>query len=99
MLKGSLEFWLDELEFHVLQEGDSFWFESNLGHRWFNPTDEEAAHRRPFSLASILRSEVIEPNRYHYQYEANAKQPGQARFPHRGLALQLDPEFRPILLI
>lgn len=42
MLKGSLEFWLDELEFHVLQEGDSFWFESNLGHRWFNPSDEEA---------------------------------------------------------
>ena len=42
MLKGSLEFWLDELEFHVLQEGDSFWFESNLGHRWFNPTDKEA---------------------------------------------------------
>lgn len=42
MLKGSLEFWLDELEFHVLQEGDSFWFESNLGHRWFNPTDKDA---------------------------------------------------------
>jgi DNA-binding transcriptional MerR regulator/quercetin dioxygenase-like cupin family protein len=42
MLKGSLEFWLDELEFHVLHEGDSFWFESNLGHRWFNPTEEEA---------------------------------------------------------
>jgi DNA-binding transcriptional MerR regulator/quercetin dioxygenase-like cupin family protein len=43
MLKGSLEFWLDELEVHTLQEGDSFWFESNLGHRWFNPNDEEAA--------------------------------------------------------
>jgi len=42
MLKGSLEFWLDELESHVVQEGDSFWFESNLGHRWFNPSDEEA---------------------------------------------------------
>jgi DNA-binding transcriptional MerR regulator/quercetin dioxygenase-like cupin family protein len=42
MLKGSLEFWLDELEVHELQEGDSFWFESNLGHRWFNPTDKEA---------------------------------------------------------
>jgi DNA-binding transcriptional MerR regulator/quercetin dioxygenase-like cupin family protein len=42
MLKGSLEFWLDELESHVVQEGDSFWFESHLGHRWFNPTDEEA---------------------------------------------------------
>ena len=42
MLKGNLEIWLDELECHVLQEGDSFWFESNLGHRWFNPSDEEA---------------------------------------------------------
>jgi DNA-binding transcriptional MerR regulator/quercetin dioxygenase-like cupin family protein len=42
MLKGSLEIWLDELECHVLQEGDSFWFESNVGHRWFNPSDEEA---------------------------------------------------------
>jgi DNA-binding transcriptional MerR regulator len=42
MLKGSLEVWLDELEFHVLQEGDSFWFESNIGHRWFNPADKEA---------------------------------------------------------
>ena len=42
MLKGSLEFWLDELEFHVLQEGDSFWFESNLGHRWYNPAEQEA---------------------------------------------------------
>ncbi len=42
VLKGSLEIWLDELEGHVLQEGDSFWFESNLGHRWFNPSDKEA---------------------------------------------------------
>ena len=42
MLKGSLEFWLDELEVHELQAGDSFWFESNLGHRWFNPNNEEA---------------------------------------------------------
>jgi DNA-binding transcriptional MerR regulator/quercetin dioxygenase-like cupin family protein len=42
MLQGSLEIWLDELECHVLRAGDSFWFESNLGHRWFNPSDEEA---------------------------------------------------------
>jgi DNA-binding transcriptional MerR regulator/quercetin dioxygenase-like cupin family protein len=42
VLKGSLEIWLDELECHLLQEGDSFWFESNLGHRWFNPSDQEA---------------------------------------------------------
>ncbi|PWU07259.1 MAG: MerR family transcriptional regulator [Terriglobia bacterium] len=43
MLKGTLEIWLDELECHVLQEGDSFWFESNVGHRWFNPSDIEAS--------------------------------------------------------
>ncbi len=42
MLKGGLEMWLDELECHILKEGDCFWFESNLGHRWFNPFDEEA---------------------------------------------------------
>ena len=39
MLKGSLEIWLGEPECHVLQEGDSFWFESSVGHRWFNPSD------------------------------------------------------------
>lgn len=43
MLKGTLEIWLDELECHVLHEGDSFWFESSMGHRWFNPSDREAA--------------------------------------------------------
>lgn len=42
MLKGKLEIWLGETECHTLQEGDSFLFESNLGHRWFNPSDEEA---------------------------------------------------------
>ena len=42
MLEGELEIWLDELEGHTLKPGDSFWFESNLGHRWFNPSDEEA---------------------------------------------------------
>lgn len=42
MLRGTLEIWLDEMECHVLREGDSFWFESNLGHRWFNPGSEEA---------------------------------------------------------
>jgi len=51
------------------------------------------------AVSKILRSEVIEPKRYYYQYEANAKQPGQARFPHCGLALQFDPEFRPIVPI
>ena len=43
MLRGTLEVWLDEVECHVLQQGDSFWFESNRGHRWFNPTNKEAA--------------------------------------------------------
>ncbi|MGI8962451.1 MAG: cupin domain-containing protein [Bryobacteraceae bacterium] len=42
MLEGRLEIWLDEVETHVLEKGDSFWFESNLGHRWFNPLNEEA---------------------------------------------------------
>jgi DNA-binding transcriptional MerR regulator/quercetin dioxygenase-like cupin family protein len=42
MLAGTLEIWLDELECFVLHEGDSFWFESTLGHRWFNPGDVDA---------------------------------------------------------
>lgn len=42
MLAGTLEVWLDEIECFVLREGDSFWFESTLGHRWFNPSDTEA---------------------------------------------------------
>ena len=42
MLKGSLEIWLDELDCYVLNDGDSFWFESTLGHRWFNPSKQEA---------------------------------------------------------
>jgi quercetin dioxygenase-like cupin family protein/DNA-binding XRE family transcriptional regulator len=42
MLAGELEIWLDETESHSLRAGDSFWFESNLGHRWFNPSAEEA---------------------------------------------------------
>ena len=43
MLQGTLEIWLDELECHVLHEGDSLWFESTRGHRWFNSGDREAA--------------------------------------------------------
>ena len=42
MLQGSLEIWLDELECRVLHVGDSFWFPSTRGHRWFNPSYEEA---------------------------------------------------------
>lgn len=42
MLSGTLEIWLDEIESYTLEAGDSFWFESNLGHRWSNPADEKA---------------------------------------------------------
>jgi len=42
MMEGTLEVWLDELECFVLNEGDSFWFESTLGHRWFNPGKQDA---------------------------------------------------------
>ena len=41
MVQGTLELWLDELECHTLHRGDSFWFESTVGHRWFNPSDEQ----------------------------------------------------------
>ena len=41
MLKGELEIWLDEAECYVLHENESFWFESNRGHRWFNPGAKE----------------------------------------------------------
>ena len=42
MLKGTLEIWLGELERHLLRPGDRFWFGSNVGHRWFNSSDEDA---------------------------------------------------------
>lgn len=42
MMTGTLEIWLDELQCHTLREGDSFWFESTVGHRWYNPSTEEA---------------------------------------------------------
>jgi DNA-binding transcriptional MerR regulator/quercetin dioxygenase-like cupin family protein len=42
MVSGTLEVWLDEIECFVLQQGDSFWFESTLGHRWFNPGSDDA---------------------------------------------------------
>lgn len=43
MLKGELEIWLDEAECYVLHVNESFWFESNRGHRWYNPGKKEAA--------------------------------------------------------
>lgn len=42
VLKGELEIWLDETECYVLHRNESFWFESNRGHRWYNPGKEEA---------------------------------------------------------
>ena len=42
MMSGTLELWLDELQCHILHQGDSFWFESTVGHRWYNPSSEEA---------------------------------------------------------
>jgi quercetin dioxygenase-like cupin family protein len=42
MLSGTLEIWLDELQCHTLHEGDGFWFESSVGHRWYNPSSEMA---------------------------------------------------------
>jgi len=42
MMSGTLEIWLDELECHTIRQGDSFWFESTVGHRWFNPGDDDA---------------------------------------------------------
>jgi DNA-binding transcriptional MerR regulator/quercetin dioxygenase-like cupin family protein len=42
MMAGTLELWLEELKCYTLQEGDSFWFESSMGHRWYNPGDQEA---------------------------------------------------------
>ena len=41
MLKGELEIWLDETECYVLHENESFWFESNRGHRWYNPGEKD----------------------------------------------------------
>lgn len=41
IMSGTLELWLDELECYTLHTGDSFWFESTLGHRWYNPSDRE----------------------------------------------------------
>ncbi len=41
MLAGTLELWLDELQCYILDAGDSFWFESTHGHRWFNQGETE----------------------------------------------------------
>lgn len=41
VISGELELWLDELERYTLREGDSLWFESTTGHRWYNPSNQE----------------------------------------------------------
>ena len=41
MISGTLEIWLDEIRCHTLHEGDGFWFESTVGHRWYNPSNKE----------------------------------------------------------
>ena len=46
MMSGTLEIWLDELQCHTLQQGDSFWFESTVGHRWFNPSSDDFERNR-----------------------------------------------------
>ena len=42
MMSGTIELWLDELQCHTLRDGDGFLFESTVGHRWYNPSSEEA---------------------------------------------------------
>ena len=41
VVTGTLELWLDEFERYTLRAGDSLWFESTHGHRWYNPSSEE----------------------------------------------------------
>jgi uncharacterized cupin superfamily protein len=36
VLQGEVEFWLNELERHVVQAGDCLTFPSSLRHRWRN---------------------------------------------------------------
>ncbi len=42
LLTGSLEVWLDEIECYSMSPGDSLWFDSSSGHRFLNPSSEEA---------------------------------------------------------
>ncbi len=42
LISGTLEVWLDEIEGYTLAPGDSLWFASTSGHRFFNPADREA---------------------------------------------------------
>jgi DNA-binding transcriptional MerR regulator len=42
VLRGSCEFWLDELEHYPLEKGDRLYFSSTQTHRWRNAGHEEA---------------------------------------------------------
>jgi len=42
LLRGQLEITLEDGETHRLAEGDSFYFESTMHHRWSNPGKKEA---------------------------------------------------------
>jgi DNA-binding transcriptional MerR regulator/quercetin dioxygenase-like cupin family protein len=42
VIGGSCEFWLDEVEHYVLNEGDTLYFPSSQAHRWSNPGPGEA---------------------------------------------------------
>jgi len=42
VLRGQLEIALEDAETHRLAEGDSFYFESTMHHRWSNPGKKEA---------------------------------------------------------
>jgi DNA-binding transcriptional MerR regulator/quercetin dioxygenase-like cupin family protein len=42
MLSGVCEIWLDEVEHHLLREGDCLYFSSMQTHRWSNPGQVEA---------------------------------------------------------
>ncbi len=42
MLAGTIEFWLEEMECYILKSGDSFWFDSTKGHRFFNASQTES---------------------------------------------------------
>jgi DNA-binding transcriptional MerR regulator/quercetin dioxygenase-like cupin family protein len=42
LLAGRCEIWLDEVEFYLLEKGDSLYFSSTQTHRWGNPGPEQA---------------------------------------------------------
>ena len=73
ILEGSLEVWLDEVECHILQQHDSFWFESNRGHRWFNPSKKPTVilwvntpptfYEHQLTLERESQRELLDPGR------------------------------------